>query len=257
MMKSRCLIGMFMLVSLSVAGQSNMRMEIPKTKKGVSEQIIEHKAYTLSYNKDYNNPNWVAWELLRKETYGNTRRAKDFQGDQKINEKNRVQSFDYSGSKYDRGHMCPAGDNRWDPRAMTECFYMSNMCPQDHELNKNWWNNLEIACRRWARREGKVYIVCGPVYKADRKTKTMGKKVKSVVPDGFFKVVLSVRKGYEKAIGFYYANNSSDQPMDKAVRTVDQIEQLTGMDFFSKLDDRVENKLEAKSNLRDWDPAQN
>ena len=45
--------------------------------------------------------------------------------------------------------------------------------------------------------------------------------------------------------------------MDKAVRTVDQIEQLTGMDFFSKLDDRVENKLEAKSNLRDWDPAQN
>ena len=257
MMKSRCLIGMFMLVSLSVAGQSNMRMEIPKTNKGVSEQIIEHKAYTLSYNKDYNNPNWVAWELLRKETYGNTRRAKDFQGDQKINEKNRVQSFDYSGSKYDRGHMCPAGDNRWDPRAMTECFYMSNMCPQDHELNKNWWNNLEIACRRWARREGKVYIVCGPVYKADRKTKTIGKKVKSVVPDGFFKVVLSVRKGYEKAIGFYYANNSSDQPMDKAVRTVDQIEQLTGMDFFSKLDDRVENKLEAKSNLRDWDPAQN
>ena len=99
--------------------------------------------------------------------------------------------------------------------------------------------------------------MCGPVYKADRKTKTIGKKVKSVVPDGFFKVVLSVRKGYEKAIGFYYANNSSDQPMDKAVRTVDQIEQLTGMDFFSKLDDRVENKLEAKSNLRDWDPAQN
>ncbi len=255
-MKRIVLVGVLMFAVLAAAGQSNTKLEIPKMKKGSKEQIIEHKAYTLSFNKEYNNPNWVAWELLKKETYGNKPR-REFQGDWKIAEKNRVQSFDYKGSKYDRGHMCPAGDNKWDSKAMAECFYMSNMCPQDHELNNNWWNNLEQACRRWARKEGKVYIVCGPIYKADRKKKTIGRKVKAVVPDGFFKVVLSVRDGHEKAIGFYYANNASEQPMEKAVRSVDEIEKMTGMDFFSKLDDKLENRLEAKANLRDWDPIQN
>ena len=54
----------------------------------------------------------------------------------------------------DRGHMCPAGDNRWHWKAMQVSFYMTNICPQNHNLNRGDWKELEESCRRWAQEEG-------------------------------------------------------------------------------------------------------
>ena len=72
------------------------------------------------------------------------------------------------------------------------------------------------------------------------------------VPNGFFKVVLSTRKGNEKAIGFYYSNRDSRQTMNAAAMSVDQVERLTGMDFFPQLNDVLEKRLEANFDLREW-----
>ena len=226
--------------------------ELPAPRKG-ENMIIHHTAYTLSYNKEHNTPNWVAWELTRAETRGNGQRSREFFPDPKLDIRYQVTDDDYRGSHYDRGHMCPAGDNKWDGHAMTECFYLSNMCPQNHEFNSNSWESLESACRRWARKEGSIYIVCGPIYDAHRKQKTIGREHKVSVPNGFFKCVLSLRNGKEKAIGFVYQHNEQYQSMESVATTVDAVEELTGYDFFSSVSKELQNHVEAMCNLTEWD----
>ena len=100
--------------------------------------------------------------------------------------------------------------------------------------------------------EGSVYIAAGPVFKEGKRPARIGQEHPVAVPDGFFKVVLSLRKGAEKAIGFYYENNSVKQPMEQTAMSVDDVETLTGMDFFPALDDDLENRLEATFKLKEW-----
>lgn len=239
------------LTSLEKSGSPNLRLaELPAIRKG--EKIVQHMAYTLSYNTEHNTPNWVAWELTREEVNGNGRRANEFLPDPELEGKNQVTHQDYVGSGYDRGHMCPAGDNKWNAHAMTECFYLSNMCPQNHEFNSNSWETLERACRRWARNEGSVYIVCGPIYDKDRKLKTIGREHKVSVPNAFFKCVLSLKPGEEKAIGFVYQHNEEYQSMEQTALTVDAVEALTGYDFFCHIDKKVEKRVEESFNLKQW-----
>jgi len=135
---------------------------------------------------------------------------------------------------------------------MAQSFLFTNICPQNHGLNKYEWNDLEILCRQWARKYGAVDIVCGPVYMngGQNRQSTIGhNKVK--IPSAFFKVVLC-RKGTPKAIGFVYRNEGKKQTMEEAVRSVDEVEALTGFDFFPALDDDIENRIEAKTSLTDW-----
>lgn len=231
--------------------KNERKLEMPGKMRHTPEKIIEHTGYTLSFNREHNNPNWVAWELTADEAVGTLPRDDNFQPDPEIAENHQVVHADYKGSGYDRGHMAPAADMKWSSRAMAECFYMSNICPQTHTLNAGGWETLESACRRWAKQEGAVYIVCGPVYKGS-KHKTIGQHLKITVPEGFFKVVLSMNKGKEKAIGFYYANSNAKQTMQTTATTVDDIEARTGMDFFVNIDDRLEERIESTFSLKQW-----
>lgn len=233
-------------------GRGNTKlMEMPATARG--ENIISHTGYVLSYNRETNCPNWVAWELTRSEAKGRGSRNPDFYPDPDVEGRSQVTTNDYSGSGYTRGHMCPSGDMRWSASAQHDCFYMSNMCPQTRELNAGSWEDLEKSCRRWAKQEGSVYIVCGPVFNDGRKVRYIGRSHKVRVPDGFFKVVLSLRKGNEKAIGFYYANNDRFQTMESAAMSVDEVERMTGYDFFYQVDQQTEDRVESRCNLREWE----
>lgn len=214
--------------------------------------FIEHEGFSLFYDTKTMCPRWVAWELTAEETRGRVSRAGvDFKEDTNVPKEYQVASWDYNGGQYGRGHMCPAGDMKWSKEAMQDCHYMTNICPQNAELNKVWWEHLERACRTWARQDGSVQIVCGPVFSEN--PRHFGKKHRMAVPKGFYKVVLSQKKGREKAIGFYYTNDDAIQPMEDAVRSVDDIERMTGIDFFSSLPDEQEDMLEAMSDLRAWD----
>lgn len=228
-------------------------MEIPRG--GRSHGIVvEHTGYTLSYDTVNHNPFWVAWELTQAEAKGRTGRGDQFLEDPKIPDRHAVRPSTYSGSGYSRGHMCPAGDQKWSREAMDESFYMSNMCPQTMELNKLWWDWLERAERQWAKEEGCVYIVCGPIYDADRPVKNVNKRKTFFVgiPHRFFKVILSTRKGQEKALGFIYRNDASEQLLEDCVCTVDEVERITGYDFFAPLEDGLEQKIEGQARLTDW-----
>ena len=223
-------------------------LEIPMIQSSTGGQILKRKGYTLSYNADYKTPQWVAWELTKKETKGKEGRTNKFLPDPDVRGA-KAYTGDYTKSGYDRGHMAPAADMKWSKKAMEESFLFTNMCPQNGNLNRGDWNEMEMACRKWAKKYGDLYIVCGPIlYKG--KHKTIGKN-KVVVPEAFFKVVL--RTGDDpQAIGFIYKNTSGNRPKDSYVNTVDEVERITGIDFFPSLPDDVEKKVEAECDLGLW-----
>ena len=225
--------------------------ELPAPLTDRPEQILKRRAYTTSYNNKSKTPNWVAWHLTKAHTYGDHQRKNEvFFEDETIESSLRATDNDYYNSRYDRGHMCPAGDNKWDAQAMRESFLFTNICPQNHGLNKYEWNDLEIQCREWAREYGAIDIVCGPIFSSTGDQKTIGRN-KVWVPDAFFKVILC-RQGNPKAIGFIYRNEGKKQTQEEALRSVDEIETLTGIDFFPSLDDATETRIEAETSLEEW-----
>ena len=120
---------------------------LPAPLKNVPEQILHRKGYTASYNREHKIPNWVAWELTPEKLIERESRTDKFLPDPDLPESQAVTTDDYKRSGMDRGHMCPAGDNRWHWKAMQESFYMTNICPQNHNLNRGDWKELEEACR--------------------------------------------------------------------------------------------------------------
>lgn len=223
---------------------------LPALRKNSGEQILHRTAMTISWNKETRTPNWVAYLLKDADMDGNLGREPEFYQDFEIAKEVRVSTYDYSHSGYDRGHMAPAGDFNGDKKAKKETFYMTNICPQNHKLNGDSWNTLEKQCRDWAYQEGGIYSVVGPIYTSEN-PKTIGTH-KVAVPDKFFRCILSLKKGKEKAVGFIYENTGTRQRISRAACSVDEVEQLTGYDFFTALPDKLEKKLEANYNLKDW-----
>lgn len=227
---------------------SLFRICIPAPLSGSSEQIIRRKAYILSYNKKTKIPNWVAWHLTADHIDGIVPRSNDYKEDPDVPSP-RATNEDYKNVPWTRGHMCPAGDNKWDERAMSESFLLSNMCPQTASLNTGLWNRLEQSCRIWAKKYGDLFIVCGPVL-LKTEHETIGAN-KVVVPEAFFKVILCLR-GAPKSIGFIIRNNDGKKKRDQFVNTIDEVERITGFDFYPALPDSIENKVESYANLEDW-----
>ena len=225
-------------------------LEIPTSKANVPSLLLYREGYTTSYNVDTRTPNWVAWHLTANHTNGPAKRKGIiFQADEDIPAP-RVDTYDYMRSGYDRGHMCPAGDNHWSQKAMEQSFLMTNICPQVPALNSGLWNTIEKQCRAWAQEYGDVYIVCGPIY-FNQKHKTIGKN-KIQVPEAFFKVVLRL-KDEPKAIGFICRNASAKgRKKTDYVNSVDEVERITGMDFFSQLPDDIEQQIEGQADIKDW-----
>ena len=232
---------------VSVDAQERPRyLEIPIYTQKVTGQTLRRKGYTTSYNRRTKQPDWVAWKLTAEHSRGEFRRdSMVFHEDPDVPAP-RATDDDYIRSHYDRGHMCPSGDNKWSAEAQEQSFLLTNVCPQNHTLNEKAWNDLEMQCRRWARKYGAVYIACGPLFEGEN-IKTIGKN-KVSVPTGFFKVVL-VNGRNPRAIGYIFENKASSQGR---ICTVDEVEALTGLDFFSLLNDDIEEKIEATVTKSAW-----
>ena len=215
----------------------------------IPEIILNRVAYTCSYNIDLLLPNWVGWTLTASHTEGPYKRSGiPFHEDPDVSAP-RVTTYDYTSSGYDRGHMCPSGDCRWSEEAQQQSFLMTNICPQNHNLNCGDWNELEIACRRWALRYGEIHIVCGPLL-FNKQHKTIGKH-KVTVPEAFFKVVLRLTDKPE-AIGFIFRNESGNKKINSYVHSVDEVERITGMDFFPNLQQPIQDDVESRCDITQW-----
>lgn len=228
---------------LAATSKSNGSLEIPIMQSGTGGQILRRKGYTLSYNADYKTPQWVAWELTKKETKGKEGRTDKFLPDPNVLGA-KAYTSDYTKSGYDRGHMAPAADMKWSRQAMEESFYLSNICPQNPNLNRGDWNDLEEKSRQWAKKYGAIYIACGPIYDTKRPKRIGNNKV--AVPDAFYKVVLINGKKNPQAIGFIFPNKAGHKPLKKYIVSVDSVEKRTNIDFFPALPDEIENRIEAQ-----------
>ena len=219
-----------------------------KGANGVPSEVKEYEGFTVDFNQENKTPNYVAWILHGHETEGASARSNKFWTDTEI--EGCPETRDYTRSGYDRGHMCPAGEQKWSETAMRHSFVMANICPQKHELNTGAWKTLEDKERMWAKRDSALVIVAGPIYDSSD-SETIGKN-KVRVPSAFFKVLLAPYAEPMRAIGFVYPNMKCEGNMQAYSVSVDDVEKMTGMDFFSALPDDIEDKVESTVSFKDW-----
>lgn len=226
-------------------------LDYVKLPDGIPQQIKFYTGFTVSFNKSNHTPNYVAWELLAEEVGGAVSRTDNFWQDKEL--EGCPDEFAYRGSGYDRGHMCPAADQKWSIDAMNDSFVMANMCPQLNDLNAGAWEKLEEKERQWAQRDGAVWIVAGPIY-TDNDTKRIG-NYNVRVPGAFFKAFLALNVDKPRAIAFVYPNWDCPGNMQDYAMSIDDLEKLVGYDFFSALPDDIENAVESVYSFTEWNQS--
>lgn len=223
-------------------------LDIVKAESAAEWPVTRYEGFSLAFDERRHTPVWVAWELLGVETSGDERRKNRFWQDEDVY--GCPSPSDYRNSGFDRGHMCPAAEQKWSSQAMRDCFSMANMCPQDHALNTGAWNTLENKERLWAVRDSAIVIVAGPIYSGEEPRRIGESGV--AVPDAFYKVLLAPYLDKPRAIGFVYPNMRAPGNMQDYAMSVDDVEKITGLDFFATLPDEIEKEVESKFSFQDW-----
>lgn len=233
--------------------------------------------YSVCYDVDRHISHWVAYPIFKK-VYETPvlSRVNDFNYDP--NDllpviPTRDQQYigtggngrGYGARGYDRGHMLPQASryNNYEPNRMT--YYGTNMMPQNSTLNQNIWASLEGKVRGWGGLQtyDTLYVVTGAAFKS---TKTIDNANGPIaVPSHCWKVLLRQRGNQNrqisqfkadelKAIGFVFTNDDAGAAtsIESAVRSVKEIEELTGFKFFRNLDPAVADAVKSQKNLADW-----
>lgn len=230
------------------------RIEEVQTPQGLSEQIIGHLGFTVSYNRNLLIPNWVSYELTPQEA-ASTRHARTdgFVPDPAARDCSALLS-DYTAEDtgYVPGQMACPSDMRWSERALEESFYLSNVCPQDRDLCNGKWLELEQKCRFWATKyKSPVYIVCGPLFTRDEAGFIGANEV--VIPDAFFKVVCQKRGDRWCAAAFIMPNANIRNDLAQLARPVAVAEILTGFKFLRNLPQDALDDVYNNVYKEDWD----
>lgn len=225
---------------------------LPMIPDTIPARIIKRYCYTVSYNPQSRQPNWVMWQLTgehvmrRREGVWN-----EYREDVGLPREMRATLEDYASSGYDRGHMCPGGDCNWDDAGRDETYLLSNMCPQHPNLNRGDWKEIEIACRKWARQYGSIYVVCGPVFMKSQEHERIGRNAVPV-PEAFFKVVLCAEPSTPRGIGFVCRNTEGNRKKDFYVNSIRQVERVTGYRFFPNLEDSIKSLVYDMRDISEW-----
>ncbi|MBQ7691254.1 MAG: DNA/RNA non-specific endonuclease [Muribaculaceae bacterium] len=223
------------------------------TPRGMNNQTVNYRAITIYFNSKLRIPNCVAYELTNTMVAMSDAPDAEKRKHHNFNADNRVAGCpgpnDYKGSGYTRGHMAPAMDMRWNRQAMTDCFLMTNMCPQDGKLNNGGWKDLEENVHRWAKRDGSLVVLTGPIV-ATAPRSAIGPKRDIAVPRAFYKVVYAPRQ--QRAIAFIYDNCPPTGGVKSHAVTIDEVERRTGLDFFTALGDDTERRIEAQCDYSQW-----
>ncbi len=219
--------------------------------KSSSGEIVVHKGFALSYDEDHEQAEWTAHELTRENLDKEwNQRVDNFLPDKAVRTGSATPN-DYRGSGYDRGHLVPAADLAWDLTAMEETFLLSNISPQSGNFNKGIWRELEELTRTWAKKYGHLYVITGPVLSIEPKG-SIGENEVSV-PVAFYKVLLDYKSSNPKGIAFVIPNEVSYEPLFDYCASIDEVEELTGLDFFPDLLNNSEEAiLEANFNKDLW-----
>lgn len=210
--------------------------------------------YAIMYDTMHCQPRWVAYMLTAKEVgYKGVERSNRFKEDPFITIMGWEQASnnDYKGSGYDKGHLLPSAD-RDDSRAENDAtFLFSNISPQLPSLNRRVWAKLEGKVREWAAKYDTLYVVTAPILSDAPRQKLGNSSI--TIPDYFYKVLMA-RQGEEYvSIGFVLPNRSDvASDINSFAKSVDEVEALTGIDFFWMVEDSIESRMESEFNLKKW-----
>lgn len=213
-------------------------------------QLVKREHYALSYREEYEQAEWVAYELTKAEVLNQVAERCDCFKLDKMVKTGSAASKDYTGSGYDRGHLLPAADMSFSEEAMESSFLMSNISPQAPSFNRGIWKTLEAQVREWAAENEAVYVITAGILETG--LPTIGTKNKIAIPRYFYKIILDYRAPDLKAIAFLLPNEGSQEPLADYVVSIDSVESLTGLDFFKDLPDEQENNLESQKNWGAW-----
>ncbi|MFC2118331.1 DNA/RNA non-specific endonuclease [Bacteroidota bacterium] len=208
--------------------------------------VVNHSYYSLAYSEAHEGAVWVFYHLTPEFVNGTAVRKDNFKIDPDVSISSATLE-DYVGSGYDRGHLCPAAAMKINQTAMDESFYMSNMSPQHLSCNRGRWKSLETKVRDWVITEGELYVVSGPIFHDNIESIGVSEVT---VPGYYYKVIYN---NDDKMIGFILPNEKCDNDLIEYVVSIDSIEELTEIDFFSVLSDDIEYSLESSIQTSEWD----
>ncbi len=216
-----------------------------------ADTILSYTGFDLGYNEQFEQAAWVAYVLTRNEIQsGSVERSDNFRADRNLSTGSASLS-DYRGSGFDRGHLAPAGDMKWDPEAMSESFLMSNMSPQLPAFNRGVWKKLETEVRNWAIEKDSIYVITGPVLSPI--DSFIGENQVGI-PPYYYKVLVDLSPPEHSLIAFLLPNRASSDPLLSFAIPVDSLEELTGYDFFAVAPNpEMMDWLERQSDLDSWD----
>ena len=208
---------------------------------GVEEILVrDTPGFVIGYSLSREHVVWVAYHLTPLELKGKVSRTDDFRADPELNGGAGVLK-DYRGSGFDRGHLAPAGDMKWSLAAMSHSFLLSNIAPQLREFNGGIWLDLERSTRGYVLdTQRSVYLVTGPIVQAD--AEGIGDN-EIPIASHFYKIIYDMEA--EKAVAYLLPHLESIENFEKFAVSVDQVEHITGLDFFSSLPDSLEKLVES------------
>ena len=223
------------------AGAVDAPASLPAYPKG--SYALDKKALTISFNPLHHEADWVFYDLGPEHLKNCVQRTDNFRADPALPSGLSPTLNDYRNSGYDRGHLSPAGDNKWSTEAMHESFLLSNISPQPAAFNRGIWSKLESLVRGWANESGGLWVTTGPVLK--RGLATIGASRISV-PDSFYKVLIT--KDGRRAIALELSTDDRGD-LRQYARAVKTVEEESGLTFFAGLnDDSLKNDFDP----REW-----
>ena len=213
--------------------------------------ILRNPGFLVAYSEIRRNPLWVAYRAKEIRQKQSMPRPKHFSTDYRS--LLRVSQDDYSRSGFDRGHMAPNYliSQLYGHAAQYASFRMTNITPQRQELNREFWQRVEeVEVDYYARWFKELWVITGPVFDERRQFLASGVEI----PDGFFKIMLDIdRAGRPRVLALLVPQEvRGNTPFEQLVVTVDQIEQITGFDFFPEMEDGLEAELESSSPDHHW-----
>ncbi len=207
--------------------------------QGYCPQVVEYTYYKICYDSHHRQARWVNYHLTRESINGKQKRTNDYRMDPNIEDP--VFATDYRGSGFDRGHLLPAADMKLNYRAMSETFFMTNMSPQRPGFNRYIWASIERRVRSLVRQHGEAYVVTGGLLNPGLPMLQSGVSI----PEVYFKVMYFPVANIMKAFLIENRDYGKGTYYSDFLVPVDDVEDLTGYDFFSDLADSLENQLEA------------
>ncbi len=223
--------------------------------------LLQRPEYTLSFNRGTNTANWVSWHLSNR-WKGRAARTPKFSPDDLLPSSwPHVTTGDYSGSGFDRGHMCPSDDRDFSPAENATTFRLTNIIPQAPANNQGPWRELEEYARTLAERGSELYVVAGPAGQGGAGTNgpatIIGHQNQIVVPRWTWKIIAVVpRNAATSALPVPTRVIAIQMPNDQSVEhhhwyeyrvSVAQLEKLTGYNFFRTLPPDAQRTLEART----------